>query len=194
MKKVVAGHLVAVHYTGTLTNGEIFDSSDGRDPLKFEVGGGMVIPGFDDAVMGLSVDQEREVSIPPENAYGTRDERKIIKLDRGQMEMDFNPEVGMPIGLQTEDGAHHQGIITTVTKELVTLDLNHPLAGQTLNFKIKVVEIREADDPEREEFLSMGHGCGGCHDHEGGCCGDHDHEDEDEGCGEGGCCGGHHHS
>lgn len=193
MKKVVAGHLVAVHYTGTLASGEIFDSSDGRDPLKFEVGGGMVIPGFDDAVMGLAVDQEREVSIAPEQAYGVRDERKVIKLERAEMDMDFTPEIGMPIGLQTQDGHHHQAIITGITKEEVTLDMNHPLAGQTLNFKIKLVEIREGDDPEREEWLDMGHGCGGCGG--GDCCGEHDHGDEEDegGCGEGGCCGGHHH-
>ena len=196
MKKISAGHLVAVHYTGTLTNGEIFDSSDGRDPLKFEVGGGMVIPGFDDAVIGMSVDQEREISIPPEQAYGTRDERKVMTLDRRKMEMDFTPEIGMQIGLQDQDGEHHMAVVTAVEKDEVTLDLNHPLAGETLNFKIRVVEIREGDDPEREEWLDMGHGCGGCggHEHGDGCCGGHDHEEEEsDGCG-GGCCGGHHHN
>ncbi|MFZ2959810.1 MAG: peptidylprolyl isomerase [Candidatus Ozemobacteraceae bacterium] len=199
MKKVAHGHKVAVHYTGTLANGEVFDSSEGRDPLKFTVGLGSVIDGFNDAVLGLTIGEERKVAVAPADGYGERDESRVLKIERDTMDADFTPEVGMPIGLEMQDGGRVRAMITGITEEELVLDLNHPLAGKTLNFAVQVLEIREADDPDAHgwEDEQHTHGCGSCgscgDDEEGGCCGEHDHEGDC--CGEhehdGGCCGDH---
>ncbi len=188
MKTVTSGSLVAVHYTGRLDNGEVFDSSEDGEPLKFAVGSGQLIKGFDDGVMGMTVDQTKEIVISPADAYGDRDDERVFTVDRSQMgDPEFEPEVGMTVGLQMGNGEHTQATVTSIDKKSVTLDLNHPLAGQTLHFSIKVVEIRTAGEPGTEGWGERcgSHGCG-----EGGCggCGD----DDDGGCdehGHGGCCG-----
>ncbi|MBF0500817.1 MAG: peptidylprolyl isomerase [Candidatus Riflebacteria bacterium] len=202
VKKVVQGHRVAVHYTGTLDSGEVFDSSEGNEPLKFTVGMGSVIDGFNNAVIGLGEGEERKVTIAPVDGYGDRDESRVMKADRASMDADFTPEVGMAIGLQMADGARIRAVITEISEDEITFDLNHPLAGKTLHFAVKVVEIREADDPEAHgwENEQHSHSCGSCGDDgccsEGDdeCCDEHDHDSED--CddndhGHGGCCGRH---
>lgn len=191
MRTVNKNSLVAVHYVGTLENGEIFDSSEGREPLRFQVGQGHVIPGFDRALVGMNIDQERTVTIPPADAYGDRDEKRIFTLERKSTEWNFEPAKGLQLALQTPEGHQMMAVITDVTETHVTLDLNHPLAGEALTFKLRVVDIREEGE-EGTEAWDAADECGeeGCcgGSHEGGCCGAHDH-----GHGHGGCggCGGH---
>lgn len=136
------GDKVAVHYTGKLDNGEVFDSSRERDPIVFEVGSGQVIPGFDEAVQGLAVGESREIRIDPENAYGERRDDLVVDVPKTQFPDGGEPEVGRQVQVQIAPGQDRVARITEVSDENVTLDLNHPLAGQTLNFDVELVEIR----------------------------------------------------
>jgi len=128
------GDRVSVHYHGTLDDGEVFDSSRERDPLQFVVGTGQVIAGFDDAVQGLGVGDSVTVRLPPAEAYGEVDESRILEIPAAQA-----PE-GLAVGDQVSvSGA--PATVTGVTEETVTVDANHPLAGQSLTFEIELIEI-----------------------------------------------------
>ena len=130
------GDTVAVDYTGTLDNGEEFDSSIGRQPLEFVLGTGQVISGFDDAVRGLSVGDTVTVRIPPEEAYGMPDPSAFVDFPIDEVPEDLR-SVGAPV--QFGNGA--RGVVTEVTESTVTIDLNHNLAGEALTFEITVVSI-----------------------------------------------------
>ncbi len=136
------GDTVAVHYTGTLEDGEVFDSSRERDPLEFEVGSGQVIPGFDRAVEGLEVGQSREVTLDPEEGYGEPREDLVVDVDRNQFPDGEEPSVGRQVQVQVAPGQNRVATITGVEDESVTLDLNHPLAGKALTFAVELVEIK----------------------------------------------------
>lgn len=136
------GDTVAVHYTGTLESGDVFDSSQGRDPLEFEVGGGQVIPGFDQAVTGLGVGETREVEIAPEQAYGEPREDLVVDVERDQFPEDADPAVGQQVQVQVAPGQNRVATIREIGDEAIKLDLNHPLAGKTLKFDVELVEIR----------------------------------------------------
>jgi FKBP-type peptidyl-prolyl cis-trans isomerase 2 len=133
------GDTVRVHYTGRLENGDVFDSSEGGDPLEFEVGAGQVIAGFDENVQGMNVGDAKTISIEPENAYGERIDALVGKVERAGLNLDGEPQVGMELALQLPDGQQIPVVITEVTDESVTFDANHPLAGQKLIFEIKRV-------------------------------------------------------
>lgn len=135
------GNTVKVHYTGTLEDGSVFDSSEGGEPLQFEVGAGQLIKGFDEAVIGMQTGEEKTIKLPPEQAYGTHEPELTKKIPRASLPQDRAPEVGMILGLSTPDGQQIPARIIEVTQADITIDLNHPLAGKTLNFKIKVVEV-----------------------------------------------------
>lgn len=138
--KVEKGDLVAVRYTGRLDNGEVFDSNlEMESPLEFRVGEGMVIPGFEDAVLGLEEGGERTVRIPPEQAYGPRDDRLVAKLDRSLFEDDV--EVGQHLDLEDEGGNVYHADVVSFDEQTVTVDLNHHLAGQALTFDVRVESI-----------------------------------------------------
>ncbi len=141
MNQAAAGDTVRIHYTGTLTDGTQFDSSSGRDPLEFKLGSGEVIPGFDGAVDGMSVGDTKTVAIPPEEAYGIRHEQLVQEVPRSALPDEVSPTVGMQLQSQSPDGQVMLLVITEVTDETITVDGNHPLAGQTLNFDIELVEI-----------------------------------------------------
>ncbi len=141
MTSVKAGDTVRVHYTGTLDNGEVFDSSRDRDPLEFKVGGGMVIPGFDKAVLGLKAGESTTVKLPPEEAYGEVRKELIMPMQKSQVPEDIVPEVGMQVMLQAQNGQQVPATITEINENTIILDANAPLAGKTLNFDIEVVEI-----------------------------------------------------
>lgn len=135
------GDKVKVHYRGTLDDGSEFDSSRGREPLEFVLGQGMLIPGFEKAVIGLEKGGKVTVTIPPDEAYGEHDPRQIIALGREQFPEDMRLEPGMVIQLQAPDGSVVDSVVIEVGEREVRLDTNHPLAGQTLTFEIEVMEV-----------------------------------------------------
>ena len=142
--QVKKGDKVKVEYEGRLEDGTVFDSSmhgDHSHPLEFEAGSGMVIPGFDNAVMGMSLEEEKEVIIHPSDAYGEHDASLFKKIPRKGLPQDHEPKAGMILLIKTPDGRQFPVKITEVNDEDVTIDLNHPLAGKTLIFKLKIVGI-----------------------------------------------------
>ena len=141
MSQAKSGDTVRIHYTGTLSDGTEFDSSRGRDPLEFALGGGHVIPGFDDAVQGMAVGESKSVSIQPEDAYGEKHEQLIQDVPKDALPQDMAPEVGMRLQSQAPDGQVMQLVVTAVAEESITVDGNHPLAGHMLKFDIELVEI-----------------------------------------------------
>ena len=141
-QKAQQGDTVAVHYTGKLDSGEVFDSSQGRDPLEFTVGSGQVIPGFDQAVDGLEVGESREVRIEPDDAYGEPRDDLMVDVDRDQLPNDADPEIGQQVQVQVAPDQNRVATIAAVDEDSITLDLNHPLAGQPLTFEVELVEIR----------------------------------------------------
>ena len=135
------GDTVRVHYTGTLDDGTVFDSSRERDPLEFVLGQGSLIPGFESAVEGREAGEKVCVTLPPDKAYGDVDRELIFTVPRAQVP-DHSPlNVGVPLQLSNEQG-QMDVTITEVGADEVTLDANHPLAGKTLTFEIEIVEIR----------------------------------------------------
>ena len=141
MAQAKSGDTVSVHYTGTLADGTVFDSSQNREPLVFTIGSGQVIPGFDQAVLGLEPGQTREVIIPADQAYGEHDEDLVFDVDRDQLPNDMSPSVGDQYQMRQSDGQTMIVTVQDVTPEQVTLDANHPLAGEDLNFDIQLVSI-----------------------------------------------------
>ncbi len=141
MAQVKTGDKVKVHYHGKLTNGETFDSSEGRAPLEFEVGSGMVIKGFDDGVTGMSVGEKKTVNIPFGEAYGPRNPEMLVEFPKDKFPQDMELEIGMPLMMNNGSGQQFQVVVTEIKEEMVMLDANHPLAGQDLVFDIELVEI-----------------------------------------------------
>lgn len=141
MMQAKHGDTVKIHYTGTLADGTVFDSSTGREPLSFTIGSGQVIPGFEEAVVGMARDEEKKVTIPVDKAYGPRNEQLVFKVPRNQVPPEINPEAGQRLQIQ---GANNQPVFVTVTEvtgEHILLDANPTLAGKELNFAIHLVEI-----------------------------------------------------
>jgi peptidylprolyl isomerase len=135
------GDTVKVHYTGKLEDGTVFDSSADRDPLEFTIGAGNIIPGFEKAVVGMNPGDSKTEVIPTEQAYGPYMEEMVVTIDRQQMPAEIAPEVGQQLQIQQPDGQVLPVIITDVSDGTVTLDANHPLAGENLTFDIRLVEI-----------------------------------------------------
>lgn len=135
------GDVVHVHYTGKLTSGEVFDSSEGREPLSFTVGGGEVIAGFDEAVTGMQIGESKDVVIPPQEAYGDHQPELRQTIPRDLMQLGVEPQVGMQVELHRQDGTVMPLLIAAVDDTSVTVDANHPLAGEALHFSIQLVAI-----------------------------------------------------
>ena len=142
MSQAKSGDTVQIHYTGTLDDGTQFDSSQGREPLEFEVGSGQVIPGFDKAVEGMTVGDSKSVRIEADEAYGPRHEQLVQQVERSVLPDDLNPETGMALQSSSPDGQVTQFMVTEVTDETITVDANHPLAGHALSFDIELVDIK----------------------------------------------------
>jgi len=142
MSEVVKqGDTVKVHYTGKLLDGSVFDSSEGRDPLEFTVGTGQMIAGFDKGVVGMVLDEQKEITIPPEEAYGIYDPAKIIEVPNDQFPEDLSLEVGMQISASQPDGSPIPFTVKEIGEQNVTLDGNHFLAGKDLIFSVTLVSI-----------------------------------------------------
>jgi len=141
MSQAKSGDTVKIHYTGTLEDGTEFDSSAGREPLEFAIGSGQVIPGFDNAVDGMTVGDNQTVTIPAGEAYGERHDQLVQEVPKTALPEDMKPEVGMQLQSQGPDGQIMNLLVTAVEVESITVDGNHPLAGQALTFAIELVEI-----------------------------------------------------
>jgi peptidylprolyl isomerase len=141
MSEAKAGDSVSIHYTGKLDDGTEFDSSAGQDPLKFELGSGQVIAGFDKAVEGMNIGDNKNVRIEAGDAYGERHEQLVQTVPRTALPAEIEPSVGMPLQSRSEDGQVINVTITEVSDESITVDANHPLAGMALNFDIELVAI-----------------------------------------------------
>ncbi|MEW6672473.1 MAG: peptidylprolyl isomerase [Thermodesulfobacteriota bacterium] len=162
MQKVENGMFVSVAYTGTLENGEVFDSSEGRLPLEFQTGAGQLIKGFEDAVMGMSLNEKKKFTLGPEEAYGLRDEKQVIAFPLSDLPAGMAPKVGDNLVFSTAEGQKIPARLVKMDDENLTFDLNHPLAGESLTFAIEVVGI--SDTPTQEAP-----GCGSDCDCGSGC-------------------------
>jgi len=135
------GNNVRAEYTGTLDDGTVFDTSEGKEPLEFEAGTGKVIKGFDDAIIGMEKGEEKNVKIESKDAYGDYNPEMIKKVPKKQLPADQEPKPGMVLLVKTPTGQQYPVKIKEVTGTDIAIDLNHPLAGKNLNFKIKVVDV-----------------------------------------------------
>ncbi|MEN8256379.1 MAG: peptidylprolyl isomerase [Thermodesulfobacteriota bacterium] len=139
---IEAGNQVSVHYTGTFEDGEVFDSSQGREPLSFEVGAGQMIQGFDHAVVGMKEGESKKITLAPEEAYGPRNEELLVDIPSANFPEDMKLEVGMMLQLTNQQGQPVPATVAEINDESVKMDVNHPMAGKTLNFDIEIVEVK----------------------------------------------------
>ena len=144
MEKVENGLFISVDYKGTLQNGEVFDSSHGRQPLEVQMGVGQLIAGFESELMGMVLNEKKIFTLDPENAYGQRDESLMRDFARADFPPEMEPKVGMMLALQSPEGQQMPAKITHLDDEKLSVDLNHPLAGESLTFEIEVVGISDA--------------------------------------------------
>ena len=128
---------VKVHYKGTLSDGKVFDSSEGREPLEFTIGSGQVIPGFDRGVEGMKVDEEKTINISVDEGYGEVKTELIYDIPKTNLPEGITPEVGLKLISKTKEGHEIPLVITEIKEETIVLDANHPLAGQELVFEVK---------------------------------------------------------
>jgi FKBP-type peptidyl-prolyl cis-trans isomerase 2 len=141
MTQAKQGDTVRVHYTGTLDDGTVFDSSQGRSPLEFTIGQHKVIPGFEQAVLGMDLGASTTAHIPVDQAYGQHDPQMIFEIERKQVPEDVELAIGDQLQVRRRDGGMAVVTVTAMTESNVTLDGNHPLAGKDLTFDIELVEI-----------------------------------------------------
>lgn len=141
MSKAKKGDQVKVHYTGKLTDGTVFDSSEGREPLGFELGAGMMIKGFDAAVDGMAIGDKVTAEIPAADAYGEASEDLIFDVPKANLPEDLKPEVGQQLAMSQPNGQQVPVTVKDVKEDIVVIDANHQLAGKDLVFDIELVEI-----------------------------------------------------
>ncbi len=141
MTTAQSGSTVKIHYKGTLENGDVFDSSEGREPLEFTIGSGQVITGFDEAVTGMNVGEKKSVTIPVEKAYGPRNDELVIQAPREHIPPDLNPEIGQRLEMGGPNGELLLVTVVEISDSHITLDANPPLAGMDLNFDIELVAV-----------------------------------------------------
>jgi peptidylprolyl isomerase len=156
MEKVENGVFVSLDYKGTLQNGEVFDTSKGRHPLEVQMGAGQLIPGLERALLGMSLNEKKVLNIEPEEAYGHVDESLTHSFARSDVPSEMNPEVGQVVALTSPEGQQVPAQIIEVDDEKVAVDLNHPLAGETLAFDIEVVGISSTPT---QDHTGCGSGC-----------------------------------
>jgi FKBP-type peptidyl-prolyl cis-trans isomerase 2 len=142
MSKVKANDMVKVHYTGKLTNGEVFDSSLEREPLEVQLGQGQLIPGFEKGLVDMEVNEKKTITIPKEEAYGEVQKELFHKIEREQLPDTIKPEVGMGLVARNEDGTERQLRVAQVNEDSIVVDANHPLAGQDLIFELELLQIK----------------------------------------------------
>ena len=161
MQTVEDGKFVSLTYTGTMDDGEEFDSCDPSSPLEFQTGSGQLIKGFEDAVMGMALNEKKKFTIQPEDAYGLRDEDSVHEFPRTELPEGVDPKVGDSVAFSTPEGQQIPARLVKMDDTNLTFDMNHPLAGETLTFKIEVVGISETP--------TQSQGCGSDCDCSSGC-------------------------
>jgi len=142
MSQVKANDTVKVHYTGKLADGQVFDSSEGKEPIEFTLGQGQLIPGFEKGLIDMKVNEKKTVTIPKEEAYGEPREELIQEVQKDQLPEEIKPEVGMGLVSKTPDGREMNLLVAEVKEDTIVVDGNHPLAGKDLVFDLEVVEIK----------------------------------------------------
>jgi FKBP-type peptidyl-prolyl cis-trans isomerase 2 len=141
MPQAKTGDTVKVHYTGKLTNGEIFDTSKDREPLQFTLGEKQVIAGFEDGVEGMNVGEVKEVNITSDNAYGPRRDDMVFEISNDNIPPDVNPQVGQTLTMSSPEGQQFNVMVSKIGDETIFLDANHPLAGEDLVFEVELMDI-----------------------------------------------------
>jgi len=141
MTNAKKGDTVKVHYSGSFADGTVFDTSEGKEPLEFTIGAGDVIPGFDNAVVGMATGDNKEIQVPMTDAYGPRHDDLVLTIEREHLPMESDPVEGMMLQAHLKDGQTVMVQVTDVTDDSITLDANHPLAGRDLTFQITLMEI-----------------------------------------------------
>jgi peptidylprolyl isomerase len=148
LEKAENGNYISVEYTGKLKDGQVFDTSEGRQPMEVHIGAGQMIPGFEAQLMGMALNEKKVFTLSPEEAYGQRNDDLMQSVPRSEVPPDMDVTVGMVVGLMTQDGKRIPARIVQLDEEELTMDLNHPLAGESLTFEIEVVGI--SDTPTQE--------------------------------------------
>ena len=141
MSQAKSGDTVHVHYTGKLDDGPVFDTSEGRDPLTFQLGKGMVVPGFEKAVTGMGVGEKKTVTFPSDEAYGPRLDQLTFTVPRENLPPGYDPQEGETLRMEAKDGRQMDVVVTSSDEGFVKLDANHPLAGRDLAFDVELVKI-----------------------------------------------------
>ena len=158
MEKVESGMFVSVNYTGSLANGEVFDSSEGGQPLEIQMGAGQLISGFETELMGMALNEKKTFTLSPGEAYGDRNESLEQSFGRSELPEGFEPQVGQVLALRNPEGGQVPAKVKHTDDKKITVDLNHPLAGETLTFEIEVLEINDEASPS----LCSPSACGDC--------------------------------
>ena len=144
MSQVKKNDTVKVHYTGKLAGGQIFDSSEGKDPIEFTLGEGQLIPGFENGLIDMKLNEKKTINIPKEEAYGEPREELIQEVEKSQLPPEIAPEVGMGLVSKGPDGREMNLLVAEVKENSIVVDGNHPLAGKDLIFDLEVVEIKDS--------------------------------------------------
>jgi FKBP-type peptidyl-prolyl cis-trans isomerase SlpA len=148
MSLVKENDTVKVHYTGKLADGQVFDSSEGKDPIEFTLGQGQLIPGFEKGLIDMKLNEKKTINIPKDEAYGDSREDLIQEVQKSELPEEIKPEVGMGLVSKSQDGREMNLVIAEVKEESIVVDGNHPLAGKDLIFDLEVVEIKETEVKE----------------------------------------------
>ena len=145
MNQVTVNSKVKVHYTGKLANGEVFDTSDGKEPIEFTLGQGQLIPGFEKGLIDMKLNEKKTITIAKEEAYGEVNKDLIQEVKKTELPQDMAPEVGMGLVSKSPDGQEMNLMVVEVREESIVIDGNHPLAGKELIFDLEVLEIKDAE-------------------------------------------------
>jgi FKBP-type peptidyl-prolyl cis-trans isomerase 2 len=145
MNQVKENNTVKVNYTGKLSDGQIFDSSEGKEPIEFTLGQGQLIPGFEKGLIDMKLNEKKTITIPKDEAYGDVNKDLIQEVKKTELPQDMAPEVGMGLVSKSPDGQEMNLMVVEVREETIVIDGNHPLAGKELVFDLEVLAITEAE-------------------------------------------------
>jgi FKBP-type peptidyl-prolyl cis-trans isomerase 2 len=148
MNQVKGNNTVKVHYTGKLSDGQVFDSSEGKEPLEFTLGKGQLIPGFEKGLIDMKLNEKKTITIVKEEAYGDVVDNLILEVKRSELPQDIAPELGMGLVSKSPDGQETKLHVIELKEESIVVDGNHPLAGKELIFDLEVISIKEAEITE----------------------------------------------